>query len=159
NEGVPAADRRATNNSDAKRLVQRDAGNAEIEDVSGALLRPAENARSEPIGEAAEINLIDLTVQEEDATEAASHKGSPDTLLLSTNQTLSQSQLSEVSLCNRTFVGNGTLAAEMGKGAAARLPWREPIEGFPPPGGGCHVKSLRPAGSGPELPGVSEMTP
>ncbi|KAF4736590.1 hypothetical protein FOZ63_007693, partial [Perkinsus olseni] len=64
NEGVPAADRRATNNSDAKRLVQRDAGNAEIEDVSGALLRPAENARSEPIGEAAEINLIDLTVQE-----------------------------------------------------------------------------------------------
>ncbi|KAF4658928.1 hypothetical protein FOZ61_005127 [Perkinsus olseni] len=159
NEGGPAADRSATNNSNAKRLVQRDAGNAEIEDVSGALLRPTENARSEPIGEAAEINLIDLTVQEEDATEAASHKGSPDTLLLSTNQTLSQSQLSEVSLCNRTFVGNGTLAAEMGKGAAARLPWREPIEGFPPPGGGCHVKSLRPAGSGPELPGVSEMTP
>ncbi|KAF4707682.1 hypothetical protein FOZ63_028701 [Perkinsus olseni] len=158
-EGVAAADLSATNKSEANRLVQRDAGNAEIQDGSGALLRPAENARSEPTGEAAEVNLIDLTVQEEDATEAASHKGSSDTLLLSTNQTLSQSQLSEVSLCNCTFVGNGTLAAEMGKGAAARLPWREPIVGVPLPGGSGQVKSLRAARNGPELPGVSEMTP
>lgn len=121
-----------------------------LEDVPCASPSPSGSSSSQHLaGKTAEINLIDLTVQEEDEAEILSQKRSSDTLLLSSNQTLGSSQLSETaSLCNRTYVGAGTLAAEIG--GNARLGSFDNTSLAGPP---------QRTDSGPELAAVSEMTP
>ncbi|KAF4661145.1 hypothetical protein FOL47_006802 [Perkinsus chesapeaki] len=94
-----------------------------------------------------EVNLIDLTIDEDDAL-------SPRSI----NQTLNQSQMSEVSFGNRTFVGSGTLASEMGISESTQRLGIDPLRLIKQHGRTTKCGVVKRGGPLTELPGVSEMT-